>query len=129
MLNRNGSRLEYFQLIQSPLLGSVTITVGGALIVTNSTLTIDNCMFDRNSANVGGATFIESKSKVFIKNSDFTFNHATGCHHSNLCLGGALFIEGMSRVNISNSSFENNESDQDIWWHYLHHQCHSYSFK
>ena len=87
MLNRNGSYLEYFQLIQSPLLGSVTVTVGGALIVTNSTLAIDNFMFDRNSASVGGAVFIESKSKVSIKTPTlYTFNHATGCHRYNSCL-------------------------------------------
>ena len=69
-LNTNGSYrsdIEYSRLIprwfpQLPV--PINITVGGALIITNSTLSIDNCGFDRNSANIGGAVFVESESKV-----------------------------------------------------------------
>ena len=117
LLNEHGSYrsdIEYIRLhpsIDPHFL--VTITVGGALTITSSTLSIDNCQFDRNSANVGGAVFIESESKVLIKNSNFTFNQAAGCHHSKSCLGGALYIEGQSRVNIYNSWFKNNTSDEN----------------
>ena len=109
--NTNGSYREHFSLIPSSAFGQdlgIT-TVGGALIVFNSNLTIDDCHFDGNSANVGGAIFIESESTVFIMNSVFSFNHASDCHAQ----GGALFIKGMSKVNISTTTFENNKSDQD----------------
>ena len=109
--NTNGSYREHFSLIPSSAFGPDlgTTTAGGALIVFNSNLTIGGCHFDGNSANVGGAVFIESESTVFIMNSVFNFNHATDCHHAQ---GGALFIKGMSKVDISNTAFENNKSDQ-----------------
>ena len=88
-----------------------TVTVGGALVITNTTLYIENCPFKRNSANIGGAIFSESDSNVTIKNSSFTFNNATG--QSELCFGGAVFTDGTGKMIIFDSNFENNTSDRD----------------
>ena len=55
-------------------------SVGGALIVENSTLTIDNCQFLENEANIGGAIFTESESKLIIRDSVFAYNHANSCN-------------------------------------------------
>ena len=91
---------------------SVCLSVGGALIVTNSTLVCNFCQFTGNSAMAGGAIFSESDSNITIRNSTFTSNHARGCHDS-LCLGGALYIDGTADTTIIyNSSFQNNTSDR-----------------
>ena len=91
---------------------SASATVGGALIVTHSNLTIINCQFEENEANIGGAIFSELESHITISNSDFTSNHATGCDND-LCFGGAMFIDGTTTVIVHNSTFQNNTSDQD----------------
>ena len=87
-------------------------SVGGALIVENSTLTIDNCQFLENKANIGGAIFTESESKLIISDSTFAYNRATDCDNR-LCLGGVLFVTGTpSSTIIQNCSFHNNTSGQ-----------------
>ena len=86
--------------------------VGGALILSNSNVAINNCQFEENNAKIGGAIFSESRSNITITNSHFISNHATDCDDNELCLGGALFIDGTSTVAIHSSTFENNTSDQ-----------------
>ena len=86
--------------------------VGGALIVTHSTLVIDNCQFEENSANMGGAIFSERESNIIIRNSTFISNRATSCQNE-LCYGGALFVHGTGKVSIFECNFENNTSDRD----------------
>lgn len=90
-----------------------SITVGGALIVTNSTLQCDFCQFNGNSANAGGAIFSELGSNITLRNSTFTSNHAWDCHYS-LCLGGAMYIDATpdTTIKIQNCSFQNNTSNQ-----------------
>ena len=90
------------------------ITIGGALFVTNSTLNIDNCIFDGNRANMGGAIFSDLESNITISNSEFTSNQATGCDEV-LCFGsgGALFVGGSSIAIVCNSTFYNNTSSGD----------------
>lgn len=91
---------------------SAIYTVGGALIATNSNIFVDKCQFEGNSANIGGAIFLESESNTTIINSTFTSNKATGCQNE-LCFGGALFLAGRSRMLVLESTFENNTSDRD----------------
>jgi predicted outer membrane repeat protein len=85
------------------------------MIVNCSNLTVNNCTFDGNSANIGGAIFSDFESRININNSTFTFNQAKGCNELDICfgLGGALFIGGNSTVIIHNSTFDNNTSDVD----------------
>lgn len=90
---------------------SFRISVGGALIVSDSNVFLSNCMFKGNSANNGGAIFSESTSNITINHSTFISNHATGFGNQ-LCSGGAIFVNGTGSVIIHNSSFKNNTSDQ-----------------
>ena len=87
-------------------------SVGGALILTHCMLTIDKCLFEENSANIGGAIFSQFESNITISNSMFMSNHATG-YNNEPCFGGVLFIDGSGSVMITNSTFENNTSDVD----------------
>ena len=58
---------EYFRLINfsDPSYRAFFALVGGALIITHSTLNIDNCLFERNAANIGGAIFSEFESNIY----------------------------------------------------------------
>ena len=103
---------KYLQMMPTNPQSSCTIRVGGALIVHHSILAVDDCQFEENRANIGGAIFSAFESSVTINNSVFKFNHATGCDNG-LCFGGALFIDGTGLVYIHNSTFQNNTSDQD----------------
>ena len=104
----------YLQMI--PTLGYTqsffTVRVGGAIITSNSTIDVNNCKFEENGANIGGAIFSEHGSIITISNSEFFSNHATGCNNE-LCAGGAFFIDGSGIVTIHNGTFKNNTSDQD----------------
>ena len=91
---------------------TVTVAVGGALIVTNTTLSINECHFEKNMANIGGAIFSEMGTKITITNSNFSSNHAN-LGQSELCYGGVLFSDGTGTVIILDSTFENNTSDRD----------------
>ena len=84
-------------------------TIGGALIITQSTVTFDRCLFESNEASVGGAIFSELGSNVTISNSDFTANHASECDPG-LCYGGALFVGKSVTMTVHNSRFQNNTS-------------------
>ena len=85
-------------------------TIGGALVVTNSSLTICNSNFSGNSAQLGGAIFVEFGSTVTIDNCTFFDNSATNCTDDQ-CNGGALFVDDGCTVTAQNSTFENNTSD------------------
>ena len=103
----------YLQMIFG-IENSVALSVGGALIVTNSTLVCDFCQFNGNCANAGGAIFSESGSNITIRNSTFTSNHALG-YRKSFYFGGALYIDGTvdtTTTMIYNSSFQNNTSNQ-----------------
>ena len=109
------SAFSFDRYLQITLESSMTLTgasVGGALILTHSTLNVDKCLFEDNSANVGGAIFSELDSNITITNSVFTSNDATGCN-SRQCFGGVFFIDGSGSVTINNSTFQNNTSDGD----------------
>ena len=84
--------------------------IGGALYVTNSNLTITDSHFENNSAQLGGAIFVEVGSSMVINDSTFVGNSASGCT-DDCCNGGALFIDSDCKVIAHNSIFENNTSE------------------
>ena len=86
--------------------------VGGALLVSNTNLTISNCSFENNSAQVGGAIFSELASNIFVSNCIFLNNNAIGCS-DDWCYGtgGALFIDSDCTLTAHNSIFINNTSE------------------
>lgn len=106
--------LTYLQMTSTTAykISSCTVRVGGAVIMSNSTITMDNCTFEDNSANIGGAIFCELGSNVSVSNSEFNSNHATGCTNG-ICAGGVFFIDSTCTVLVHNSDFNNNTSDQD----------------
>ena len=96
--------------------------VGGALIVTNSTVNITTSNFESNSAKVGGAIFVELGSNLGICNCTFVSNSVTDCYSSTYysyyyyyyldgsCLGGALFLDNGCSVTVHNSTFKDNSA-------------------
>ncbi len=76
---------------------------GGAICaLPQSTISISNSVFDRNSASKdGGAIYVHS-SDAYITDSELTSNRAMW--------GGALSIFNQSNVSVSNSSFKNNNA-------------------
>lgn len=84
---------------------------GGALVVIQSRIVLNNCKFKDNKANQGGAISSHSESNITINNCNFTSNCATECNHKQPCLGGALFIGENCTLSVHNSSFINNTSD------------------
>ena len=112
ILYRNEQSFRYLPVMPGTFNYSPkSFRVGGALIMTNSTLVCDFCQFNGNTANVGGALFSEHGSNVTIRSSSFTSNHAKDCHYS-LCLGGVMYADMTSDIKIQNCSFQNNTSDQ-----------------
>ena len=85
-------------------------TVGGAIIMTHSNVTVDNCLFEENKASVGGAIYAQHSSDMVMKSSDFYSNEAMGCD-TGLCYGGALFLEESSSMTVKDCMFENNTSE------------------
>ena len=110
--HRNEQSFRYLPVIPGTINYSPkSFRVGGALIVTNSTLVCDFCQFNGNTANIGGAIFSERGSNVTLRSSSFTSNHAKDCDYS-LCLGGVMYAVATSDIKIHNCSFQNNTSDQ-----------------
>ena len=103
-----------------PNIQSTHASVGGALIVTSSTVNISSSSFESNTAKVGGAIFSQLGSNITINNCTFINNSVTGCsdHCGNRysygctvddrCHGGALFIDIGCTVTAHNSTFMNN---------------------
>ena len=81
---------------------------GGALRVSNSTVTIDKSVFDGNTAKVaGGAIKTDNTSDLTITNSSFT-NNVVG--EGKTGHGGAVFVSGTSQVNVTSSEFTGNKA-------------------
>ena len=82
------------------------VTTGGAIISTKCNVTIIECVFEENSARVGGAIFSEVYTNITIINSSFDGNNATGCTVG----GGVLHAESGTTVMIYGSHFINNRA-------------------
>ena len=88
-------------------------TVGGAIITSNSTFLMYECVFEDNRALTGGALFVEQNSSLALNSCVFNRN---GNHPSNLgyisTKGGAISIQNGHLVTITNSTFINNSASQ-----------------
>ena len=88
---------------------------GGAMIVVESSIMIENCTFRDNSAERGGAIFAEIRSSVNIFDSEFIDNHIRT--ESSECFGGALYIIS-SNLSAINCEFHNNSAHNGYYSHY-----------
>ena len=107
-----------------PASGGIHAGVGGALMVTNTSVTIKSVHFMYNRADLGGAVFLRS-SNATIENSTFVNNQHNSsegfnfecntstpipiCMDTQITAGGALF-QMDSQVSISNSMFSENSA-------------------
>ena len=89
--------------------------VGGAIISSESKITIENSTFSNNSAQIGGVFFAELESKLIIINCNFTNNTIT-CQQL-FCYGGVLFLDSSKVLVIKRSRFITNENT-----HFDHHK-------
>ena len=89
-LNGNSSALKEFPSMEYDYLG-------GAIYFTGENLTIENCTFENNSADSGGAVY--ANGSIFINNSRFINNYA-------IDEGGALYIGNLT--NITKCTFDGN---------------------
>jgi predicted outer membrane repeat protein len=89
-------------------LASAVTTGGGALNITNSTVTITDCLFKENQAlQNGGAIAIYNTSNVTMTGCTFYKNSTTGTTQS--FGGAALYVTGASAVvNIDHCTFFQN---------------------
>ena len=92
-----------------PSIQSTSARVGGALVITSSTVNISSTYFVNNSAKMGGAIYSQMESNINIINCTFVNNSATGCGDDG-CHGGALFIDRGCTVTAHNSTFINNSA-------------------
>jgi predicted outer membrane repeat protein len=77
---------------------------GGGFYVSESTLTVSDCVFSGNSGRHGGALYIED--------SDVTISAATFTDNTSAVHGGAVDIAGGSSVVVSDSTLSANVSTQ-----------------
>ena len=121
---------------------------GGAILVFNSSATIEGCLFEGNTAANGGAIRIggtTEKLSVTIKDCDFKNNeatntsngggaiskvqaialNATGCTFdgNKAVNGGALFINTTKDVVVENCAFANNVATTNGGAVYMHASC------
>jgi predicted outer membrane repeat protein len=101
--------LDVLDYLHMTFFGTIllSVRVGGAVIVTNSNVTIRHSHFEGNSAQIGGALFSETNSNITIDSCTFLNNNASGCNDDR-CLGGAVFIDTGCTVVIDNSSAKSN---------------------
>ena len=98
---------ENCRFVGNSLTSSVTVG-GGALNVTNSTVTITDCLFKENQAlQNGGAIAVYNNSNVTMTGCTFYKNSTTGTTQS--FGGGALYVTGANAVvNIDHCTFFQN---------------------
>jgi predicted outer membrane repeat protein len=82
---------------------------GGAMIVTQSNITIDNCTFCENSAERGGAIVGELQSTISLSHTEFEGNHIK-CSNLSECFGGALYVINSSHLSANNCKFHSNSA-------------------
>ena len=77
--------------------------VGGALIATNSTISVSQSRFEYNSADFGGAIFLEQHSIITVSGSAFIYNNATDS-------GGGLYSSSSSITITRTCEFHGNSA-------------------
>ncbi len=79
---------------------------GGALVLRNTTISIENMIFSNNTALSGGAILV-TRSNVTIRNTKFLGNQG----HEN---GGAVNMDQSSAVHVSDSLFQENLATANV---------------
>ena len=88
--------------------GNSAKNAGGALLVSNTEVTIDKSVFDGNTAvNLGGAIKTDNKASLTVTNSSFT-NNVVG--EGKTGHGGAVFVSGTTPVTVDASEFTGNKA-------------------
>ena len=97
---------------------SVYAHVGGAIIATQSNVTVINSKFAENNAEIGGAIFATLGSNIVMINSIFVGNTATNRSKDMYCYGGVLYSESVffrtTQVATSGCEFSNNTATYGI---------------
>ena len=79
------------------------VQVGGALISTHSNVSITNCIFESNSADIGGDIYANKGSNISIYNSTFIEDDLV-CDCEEPAFGGAIFSD-LNTILIIESQF------------------------
>ena len=85
---------------------TVFALVGGAVIVSESSVVIFSTLFEGNYAEFGGAVYSELNSQLSVIKSNFTGNEAKAG-------GGALYIVKGCHVTITDSNYQNNRAVEE----------------
>jgi uncharacterized repeat protein (TIGR01451 family) len=107
----NGGALTYHasgKIIDCIFINNTATKFGGALstgfLYNSMNLDISNCIFENNSAPIGGAAQLVGEN-IFLKDSNFTSNYASQN-------GGAINLNATTVV-LTNNIYENNTADID----------------
>lgn len=82
---------------------------GGALVSIHSNVSIEECIFYNNRAEVGGAIFARRSSILEITGTIFVNNVCLSAAVTQITLGGAIYLE-KSAMAISESAFDRNSA-------------------
>ena len=82
----------------------------GGAIVSVKNLKIDNCIFNDNTATIGGGAIGLDKSQALITNTNFSRNYAVlKLTINELCGGGAIYATN-GEMNLDNCIFDDNQA-------------------
>ena len=109
MLHKSSGHITSISFISNSANGSSFDRSGGAMIVTQSNITIENCTFWENSAERGGAILGKLQSTISISDTEFEGNHIK-CSDLSDCFGGTLYIVDSSHLSANNCKFHNNSA-------------------
>ena len=128
--NRRGTYRECIIFFEDKYHHDCTVLdwfIGGAIIVTNSTIDISQTKFEDNEADFGGAIFAEGHSNISMSGNLFINNSAnldggallsygstitieTSEFHCNSAIFGGVVYSSNSTITISASEFHNNSA-------------------
>ena len=82
--------------------------VGGAILIAQSNVVFIQCLFKKNSAEVGGAIFCEGHSNITVIDTIFEKNYVSGGHNATVCYGGAVYGQHDCYLKLENDTFDSN---------------------
>lgn len=85
-------------------------TNGGGIYAYTTTLRADNLTVTNNSATYGGGIYVNGSAKVYLTNSDISYNTVTSS-------GGGIYTNG--ELELANTTFEGNSAKWGGWNLYL----------
>ena len=109
-LNKSSAYITSTSYISNSARYSPNNQVGAAMTVTESSVAIENSTFRENSAERGGAIFVELRSSITVSDSKFMGNHVIKSSKSSECFGGAVYVVSDSELTIINCEFHNSSA-------------------